>query len=308
MKVLVTGAHGMVGRNLIADPGAQAYEILSPRSSELDLRDLVGTSAYLATHRPDAIVHLAAVVGGIQANIDEPVRFLVANTEMALSLFQAARENGVTRLLNVTSSCMYPRNMEGTLSTDMLLTAPLEPTNEGYALGKILSWKLLEYMSKEDRSLLYRTILPCNLFGLYDHFDPRKSHLVPAAIMKIVDAVEKRAPEVSVWGTGQVRREFMFAADLAHFIWWALPQLDRLPSALNVGLGTDWTVQEYYQKIAELLGYEGRLIYDYSKPEGMTRKLLDVSEITARGWRAPTSLEEGLQRTIDHYLASRRSH
>jgi GDP-L-fucose synthase len=244
---------------------------------------------------------MAAVVGGIQANIDEPVRFLVANTEMALSLFQMARELGINRILNLTSSCMYPRNVSGMLTTDLLLTAPLEPTNEGYAIGKILSWKLLDYMARETPSLVYKTILPCNLYGIYDHFDPVKSHLVPAAVMKVVNAHRAGTPEVLIWGDGTARREFMFASDLADFIWWALPQLDRLPTPLNVGLGRDWTVREYYEKIAELIGYRGHFVYDTTKPAGMTRKLLDVSKVNALGWQAPTSLESGLAQTIAQY-------
>lgn len=303
MKILVTGANGMVGRNLTAHAGAAAHDLLTPGSRELDVRDRADVSRYLARHQPEAIIHMAAVVGGIQANIDEPVRFLVANTEMALSLFQVAREAGVTRILNVTSSCMYPRNISGVLTKDLLLSAPLEPTNEGYALGKIVSWKLLEYMTREDSSLVYRTILPCNLYGLFDHFDPRKSHLVPAAIMKVVDAAAHGRDTVDIWGDGTARREFMFAADLADFIWWAIPRLDALPTALNVGLGQDWSVREYYEEIADLVGWRGSFNYDPSKPAGMARKLLDVSEVHALGWRAPTSLREGLQRTIEHYRA-----
>jgi len=199
---------------------------------------------------------------------------------------------------------MYPRNMPGALNPDLLLSAPLEPSNEGYALGKIISWKLLEYMEREDPSLIYRTVLPCNLYGLYDHFDIRKSHLIPAAIMKIVDAHANGIDEVHVWGTGLVRREFMFAADLADFIWWALPKLEKLPSPINVGLGCDWTVREYYKKIADLIGYQGDFTYDPSMPSGMTNKLLDVEGAARLGWRAPTSLEQGLSQTIDYYRST----
>lgn len=301
MRVLVTGSGGMVGRNLLEHPAATRFEIDAPSSTTLDLRDQSSVERYLRASRPDVIVHMAAVVGGIQANIDEPVRFLANNTQMALSLFQAAREVGVNRILNLTSSCMYPRNVEGKLTTDLLLTAPLEPTNEGYAIGKILSWKLLEYMVREDATLAYKTILPCNLYGPYDHFNSRKAHLVPAAIMKVIAAHESGAAEVEIWGDGTARREFMFARDLADFIWWAVPQLDALPSPLNVGLGQDWTVTEYYEAIARIVGYQGKFRYDTSKPAGMSRKLLDVDQVNALGWTAPTSLEDGLRQTIDFY-------
>lgn len=301
MKVLVTGANGMVGRNLLAHPAAGKYEVLAPSSQGLDLRCPLDVEAYLATHKPDAIVHLAAVVGGIQANIDEPVRFLVSNTEMALSLFQAARKLGIKRILNVASSCMYPRNVSGLLTTDLLLTAPLEPTNEGYAISKIFSWKLLEYMVQEDPALQYKTVLPCNLYGVHDHFDSRKAHLVPAAIRKIVESHAAGDSDVLIWGDGTARREFMFAADFADFIWWAVPQIDRLPSPLNVGLGQDWTVREYYEKVADIVGYRGRFSFDPTKPAGMRQKLLGVDELNKLGWRAQTSLESGLTQTIAHY-------
>lgn len=305
MKVLVTGANGMVGRNLMAHPSNAGFSVLAPSSATLNIQSRASVREYLEDHKPDVIVHLAAVVGGIQANIDEPVRFLVANTEMALNLFQEARATGVKRVLNVTSSCMYPRNISGVLTKDLLLAAPLEPTNEGYALGKILSWKLLEYMSREEPSLIYRTILPCNLYGLHDHFDPRKSHLVPAAIMKVVEAKEQGLNQVQIWGDGTARREFMFAADLANFIWWALPRLEELPTALNVGLGQDWSVREYYEQVADLVGWDGQFVYDATKPAGMARKLLDVSEVNSLGWHAPTSLRDGLMATIQHYQATR---
>jgi nucleoside-diphosphate-sugar epimerase len=306
MRLLITGARGMVGRNLTAHHGAADYDLLTPGSAELDLRDPIATMAYLRTHRPDGIIHMAAVVGGIQANIDEPVRFLTANTEMALTLFTAARQLGISRILNVASSCMYPRNVQGTLTTDLLLSAPLEPTNEGYALSKIFSWKLLEYMNREDPTLIYRTILPCNLYGLYDHFDPRKSHLVPAAIMKVVTAHECGLGTVEIWGDGTARREFMFAADLADFIWWAMGRLETLPSPLNVGLGQDWSVREYYEAIAELVGYRRQFVYDPAKPAGMARKLLDVTELHGLGWTAPTALRDGLSQTIAYYREARR--
>ena len=303
MKLLVTGGGGMVGRNVLGHPGMAAYELLAPGSRELDLRDPVATGAYLDQHRPDAIIHLAAIVGGIQANIDEPVRFLAANSLMALSLFEQARRLGIKTILNIASSCMYPRNIENTLTTDLILTAPLEPTNEGYALSKIMGAKLLEYMVREDSSLHYRTILPCNLYGLYDHFDLRKSHLVPAAIMKMVDAVDTGARDVSVWGDGTARREFMFATDLADFIIWALPRLSSLPLYLNVGLGRDWSVRDYYETIAKIVGFDGQLVFDPTKPAGMKRKLLNVDDVHRLGWRAATSLEHGLAQTIAHYRA-----
>jgi len=301
MKVLITGASGMVGRNLLNHFSAREFEILAPSSKELELRDAAAVHNWLERERPEAIVHLAAVVGGIQANIDEPTRFLSANIDMAMALFNSARRLGIKRILNVASSCMYPRDMVDPLTPDLILTAPLEPTNEGYALSKIIGERLLAYMVREDQNLIYRTIMPCNLYGEYDHFDLRKSHLVPAAVMKMVDAQLTSAPAVTVWGDGTARREFMFSADLADFIWWALPKLDHLPLLLNVGTGIDYTVREYYETIGALIGYRGKLIFDLNKPAGMKRKLLDVSVVNALGWKALTSLETGLLKTIEHH-------
>lgn len=305
MKVLVTGATGMVGRNLLSDPRAADYEVLAPGRSVIDLTDAASCDAWFKQNRPDAVVHLAAVVGGIQANINEPVRFLVENIQIALNLFAAARANGVGVFLNVGSSCMYPRNIEGVLSLPLLLSAPLEPTNEGYALAKIVSWKLAEYLRREDPALQYKTIVPCNLYGLYDHFDAVRSHMVPAAIMKVVAAAEEGRDEVEIWGDGTARREFMFARDLADFIWTWLPRVEDLPDVMNVGVGQDHSVTEYYEAIAAAVGYTGGFKYDPSKPAGMKRKLLDVSQQDDLGWRPKTSLADGIRETLQYYRTVR---
>jgi len=305
MKVLVTGTTGMVGRNLLSDQRTADYEILAPGRAELNLTDAASCDAWFAEHRPDAVIHLAAVVGGIQANINEPVRFLVDNIQITLNLYEAARTHGVGTFLNVGSSCMYPRNIEGVLSLPLLLSAPLEPTNEGYALAKIVSWKLAEYLRREDPALQYKTIVPCNLYGLYDHFDAVRSHMVPAAIMKVVAAAEEGRHAVEIWGDGTARREFMFARDLADFIWTWLPRIQELPDVMNVGVGQDHSVTEYYEAIAKAVGYSGGFAYDPSKPAGMKRKLLDVTQQTDLGWQPKTSLAEGIQETLQYYRSVR---
>ena len=301
MKVLVTGAHGMVGRNLLADPRAAEHYLYTPRRDELDLTKACQCGDYVEHTSPDAIVHLAAVVGGIQANIDEPVRFTVENVRMAMNIFEAAHACGVPAFLNVASSCMYPKDWDTPLVVDDLLGGPLEPTNEGYALSKILSWKLGTYIRRENPGLMYKTIVPCNLFGRFDHFDPIKSHLVPAAIVKIMGAIERGDPEVQIWGDGTARREFMYASDLADFIWTWLPHLNRLDDVMNVGVGYDYSVEEYYKAIAEISGYRGGFLFDKTRPVGMRRKLLDVSAQEALGWRPTTSLRDGLAATIAYY-------
>lgn len=307
MKLLVTGAGGMIGRNLLADPRAGEYEILAPGRSELDLRDRAATQSWFRANKPDAVIHLAAVVGGIQANINEPVRFLTENLAIGTHVLTAARDAGVTKFLNVGSSCMYPRDHDGTLTPSMLLSAPLEPTNEGYALAKIAAWKLAEYISRENPSLAYRTIIPCNLYGRFDHFDAVRSHLLPAAIMKVANAIAHRQETIEIWGDGTARREFLFADDLADFIWTFLPKLAELPDPLNVGVGEDHSVTDYYETIARVAGWQGRFTYDASKPAGMKRKLLDVSAQKALGWSPLTSLEIGIRETMGYYAGVRKN-
>jgi GDP-L-fucose synthase len=304
MRVLLTGGSGMVGRNLLESPLGSAFEVIAPRRADVDLMDRSALLAYLRDARPDAVVHAAATVGGIQANIDEPVRFLAENVQTSLNILTSAREAGVTTFLNIASSCMYPRGRETPLTVEDLLSGPLEPTNEGYALAKILSWKLAEYISREDSSG-YKTIVPCNLYGRFDNFDPVRSHLVPAAIMKVSEAVRSGAPEVEIWGDGTARREFMYAGDLANFIWAWLPKLEQLPSVMNVGVGNDHTVADYYRTIAGIVGFEGTFHFDPAKPVGMRRKLLDVREQEALGWRPATDLRTGLAETVAFYSAIR---
>lgn len=301
MKVLITGGTGMVGRNLLIHASATAYDVFAPSRRELDLSDPAACHRYLQEIRPDVIVHLAATVGGIQANINEPVRFLDDNMRTGFNLLHAARATGVKKLLNIGSSCMYPRDMDEPLQPSMLLTGPFEPTNEGYALSKVAIWKLASYMTREDDTLQYKTLVPCNIYGLYDHFDPEKSHLIPAAIMKVVNATDNDLPDVEIWGDGQARREFMYAGDLADFIWMAIPRIQHLPDITNVGLGYDYTVTEYYQAVVKATGYRGDFVYALDRAVGMKRKLLHVGQQHAFGWSPKVSLEEGVALTVDHY-------
>jgi GDP-L-fucose synthase len=305
MRVLVTGSTGTLGKNLMENPLRAKYEVLAPGRKDYDLLDPAACRKMYADMKPDAVVHVAATVGGIQDNIDHPVRFLVENTMISLNVIHEAYQAGVTRLLNIASSCMYPRNISGTLSLPLLLTAPLEPTNEGYAIAKVASWKLTEYILREKPDLLYRTLIPCNLFGPHDNFHPLYSHMLQAAIVKMVGAMERGEDEILVWGNGMARREFMFHPDFADFIWTFLPRLAELPPAINVGVGKDRTVTEYYEAVAKVVGYKGKLVYDPSKPHGMERKLLDTAAQEELGWSPRHSLEEGIAKTIAFYKANR---
>lgn len=290
----------MVGRNVREAPQADAHEIVAPTSTELNLLNGSSVRAFLDATQPDVVVHAAGVVGGIQANIDSPVRFFTANTTMAVNLIEGSRDVGVPKLLNIGSSCMYPREAENPLREESILTGALEPTNEGYALAKIGAARLCDYVSREDPTLGYKTIIPCNLYGPFDKFGPN-AHMIPAAIAKVHDAITTGASHVSIWGPGSARREFMYAGDLAHFIFFALDHFSQLPGVLNVGVGSDLTINEYYARVAEVLGFTGGFEHDLSKPVGMDQKLVDITRQSALGWAPQTPLEQGLLHTYDYY-------
>ncbi len=299
-RILITGAHGLVGRNL-ADKLNSEYELITPTRSQLDLRNFQQIVAFLNEYQPELIIHCAGKVGGIAANMKEPVSFLVENLDMGRNIILAARECEIKKLINLGSSCMYPRNIDYSLKERMVLTGELEPTNEGYALAKIVSQRLCAYISKENPEYRYKTIIPCNIYGRYDHFDPLRSHMIPAIIRKINDAMNKGLPSVEIWGSGNARREFMYAGDLADCILYFIKNYDRSPDLMNAGLGYDYTVNEYYSITANVLGYNGVFTNDLSKPEGMKRKLVDTSVAESFGWKASTTIEDGIRQTYEYF-------
>ena len=300
-KIFLTGGTGMVGSNIREHSESHKYTIFAPSSKEVDLTNYEQVTRYIAEVQPDIIIHSAGLVGGIQANIKNPVGFLVKNLQMGLNVILAAQQNNVKKLLNLASSCMYPRDMEIGLTEDMILKGELEPTNEGYALAKVVATRLCEYMNREDEKWQYKTAIPCNLYGKYDKFDPKHSHMVPAVIRKIYEAKENNIDEVEIWGDGLSRREFMYAGDLADFVYYALAHFDKMPQNLNVGLGRDYTINEYYQVIAKVIGYEGTFTHDLSKPMGMKKKMIDNTQLTAFGWQPKTSLEDGIKQTLEYF-------
>lgn len=300
MKILLTGGRGMVGRNVLEHHSAIEYEILAPSSEELNLLNSKKVQTYLDQNKPDMVIHAAGIVGGIQANISEPVKFLVDNMQIGLNVLMAARDTGVNQLINLSSSCMYPRSAENPLSEDLILKGELEPTNEGYALAKVSSTRLCEYIHREDTSYQYKTVIPCNLYGRFDKFDPKHSHMIPAVIKKISDA--KNETQIDIWGDGLARREFMYAGDLADFIFYAISRFEAMPQNINVGLGHDYTINEYYQEIAKVVGFTGKFVHDLSKPVGMKQKLIDDAKLQKFGWSHRTSLADGIRQTYDFYL------
>lgn len=300
-KILITGSRGMVGRNIAEFSKAKDYILLTPSSKELNLLDRISVDDYIKENEPDIVIHCAGVVGGIQANIANPVKFLVDNTQMGLNIIMASQEAGIKNFINMSSSCMYPREAINPLGEELILKGELEPTNEGYALAKITSTRLCEYINKEDDSFQYKTVIPCNLYGKYDKFDSKHSHMLPAVIQKVHEAKEANV-DSDIWGSGKARREFMYAEDLADFIYYALENFDKMPQNINVGLGHDYTINEYYQAIAKVVGYKGKFIHDLTKPIGMKQKLIDDTKLTKFGWKHKTSLEDGIKKIYEYYL------
>jgi len=292
----------MVGRNLLEHPAIAEFEVVAPRSSELDLRDFVEVQTFLHKHQPDIIIHAAGKVGGIQANMREPVGFLMDNLDMGRNIVWAAHQAGIKRLINLGSSCMYPRNHSEPLKEEMVLKGELEPTNEGYALAKVVTARLCDYIVREDGSFQYKTLIPCNIYGRYDKFDPAHSHLVPAIIHKVHQAKQTGQETVDIWGDGTARREFMYAGDLADAILRAITNFDTMPTYMNVGLGHDHTINDYYQAAAEVMGYTGGFVHDLSKPVGMARKLVSVERQQSWGWSARHELRDGIEKTYSYYL------
>jgi len=292
----------MVGRNLLEHAAIGEFEVLAPRSSELDLRDFSAVQAYLQKNEPDMVIHAAGKVGGVQSNMREPVGFLMDNLDMGRNIVWASHQAGIKRLINLGSSCMYPRNHSEPLVEELVLKGELEPTNEGYALAKVVTARLCDYIVREDARFQYKTLIPCNIYGRFDKFDPAHSHLVPAIIHKVHQAQKNGHETVEIWGDGTARREFMFAGDLADAMLRAITNFDNLPAYMNVGLGHDHTINDYYQAAAEVLGYTGGFVHDLSKPVGMSRKLVSVARQQAWGWTARHDLREGIEKTYRYYL------
>ena len=300
--ILLTGGSGMVGSNIINHNFSQNYKILSPTSSDLNLLNYKDLEDYIKFNKPELVIHAAGIVGGIKANINYPVKFLVDNMQMGLNILMASKTQKVKKFINLSSSCMYPKNARNPLLEDSILKGELEPTNEGYALSKITSTKLCEYISREDSSFLYKTVIPCNLYGKYDDFSYESSHMIPGVIRKIYEAKNKNLEFVNIWGDGLARREFMYAADIADFIYYAVENFNKMPQNINVGLGVDYSIIEYYEIIADIIGYKGKFNHDMSKPTGMKRKLIDNKRLNEFGWSHQTSLETGIKETYKYFL------
>tara|TARA_Y100001968_G_scaffold312739_1_gene336236 strand:- start:397 stop:1323 length:927 start_codon:yes stop_codon:yes gene_type:complete len=304
MKVWITGASGMVGQNLIEHSQANQYQLLIPTRNELDLLNKESIINWIDKYKPDAVIHAAGKVGGIQANIANPTDFLSTNIEIGVNVITSCMKLNIKKLINLGSSCMYPKQGKNPLKEESLLTSSLEPTNEGYALSKIVSQRLCQYHCRNNINSFFKTLIPCNIYGKYDSFKEQDSHLLPSIIRKVHKAKLENRNQIEIWGTGNARREFMYAEDLADAIWFCLKNISTLPDSTNIGLGQDFSILEYYKTVCEILNYQGNFIHNLNKPEGMKQKLVAIDIIKKLGWKHKTDLKKGIKITYDYFIST----
>lgn len=292
----------MVGSALVRrfrdEPGVEL--VLRSRSEGLDLTNQASVDSFYASTRPDVAIIAAAKVGGIHANNTYPAEFLFDNLAIAANTIQGAYRHGVRRLLFLGSSCIYPKHAPQPMPESCLLTGPLEPTNEAYAIAKISGLKLAQYHRKQH-GVLFHSAMPTNLYGPGDNYHPENSHVLPALIRRFHEAANAQKPDVTAWGTGSPKREFLHVDDLADACAFLL-KLEAPPDWVNVGTGTDVSIRELTEAVASVTGFKGRIVWDASKPDGTPRKLLDVSLLSSLGWRARISLEAGLKAAYASFL------
>jgi GDP-L-fucose synthase len=305
-KILIAGHQGMVGAALLRALRGRGHApnlLLTPSRAELDLLDRPATEKYLAAHRPGLVIVAAARVGGIHANNTYPAEFIYDNLALALNTIHGAFLAKVPRLLFLGSSCIYPRLAPQPMPEDCLLTSPLEPTNEPYAIAKIAGLKLCQYYRKQY-GVLFHSAMPTNLYGPRDNYHPQNSHVLPALLRRFHDAKVANAPEVVLWGTGSPRREFLHVDDCADALLHVCT-LDNPADWINIGSGTDVTIREAAEIVAETVGYTGRIVLDSTKPDGTPRKLLDTTRLRATGWAPKINLRDGLRATYQSFLAEK---
>jgi GDP-L-fucose synthase len=301
-RVWVAGHKGMAGSAIVRRLASEGCEIVTADRTQVDLTQQRAVEEWMAAVRPQAVFVAAAKVGGILANMTRPAEFLYDNLILEANVIHAAYRVGVEKLLFLGSSCIYPRGAPQPMPEDALLTGPLEPTNEWYAVAKIAGIKLCQAYRKQY-GCDFISAMPTNLFGSGDNYDLQEGHVAAALQVKIHRAKVTGAPAVELWGTGTPRREFLFADDMADGLVYIMKHYSDAPH-LNVGTGTDITIRELAELIARVAGYRGEFVFDRSKPDGMPRKVMDVGRLAALGWNAKTPLEEGFRRAYDWYVAN----
>jgi GDP-L-fucose synthase len=300
-KIYVAGHRGLVGSAIVRKLRQESYtELLTATSKELDLREQAATRDFFAQERPDYVFLAAARVGGILANNTYPADFIYQNLMIEANVIESARLSGVKKLLCLGSTCIYPKMAAQPLKEEYLLTGPLEPTNEWYAVAKIAGIKMCQAYQRQY-GCKFISAMPTNLYGPEDNFDLESSHVMPALIRKFHEAKVANAPTVTVWGSGKPLREFLHVDDCAAACLFLMDQYDD-EGIVNIGVGEDITIAELARLVGEVVGYQGDIVYDSSKPDGTPRKLVDTSKINGLGWRAGIPLQEGISSTYQWFL------
>jgi GDP-L-fucose synthase len=300
-KIYVAGHRGLVGSAIVRKLKQEGYtNLVTATSKELDLREQAAVREFFASEKPDYVFLAAARVGGILANSSYPADFIYQNLMIEANVIESARLSGVEKLLCLGSTCIYPKMAPQPLKEEYLLTGPLEPTNEWYAVAKIAGIKLCQAYQRQY-GCKFISAMPTNLYGPEDNFDLESSHVMPALIRKFHEAKIAGAPSVTVWGSGKPLREFLHVDDCAAACLFLMQKYDG-EGIVNIGVGEDVTIARLAEIVGEVVGYEGEIVYDSSKPDGTPRKLVDVSRINGLGWRASIGLEDGVRRTYQWYL------
>tara|TARA_B100001248_G_scaffold260540_1_gene248992 strand:- start:5456 stop:6406 length:951 start_codon:yes stop_codon:yes gene_type:complete len=305
-KIYLAGHRGMVGSAILRNLKKHGFTNVIVRTrEELDLCDGQAVDAFIEQEKPDCIINAAARVGGIYANSTYPAEFIHENLASAHNLVHSAWRHGVQRLLFLGSSCIYPRRAQQPMNEDALLSGPLEPTNEAYAIAKIAGLKLCQHY-RTQYGVLYHSVMPTNLYGPHDNYHPDNSHVLPALIARFHQAKEEGWPEVVLWGTGRAQREFLHVDDLAEGVFMIL-QHPNPPDVVNVGFGKDITISELARMVQQAIGYEGKITFDSFKPDGTPRKALDISKIKTLGWEPTITLEAGIAQTYQDFLKEKEA-
>jgi GDP-L-fucose synthase len=303
-RILILGGRGLVGSAMKRKLEAEGYTaILAPTRDELDLTNQNKVDQYFSEHKPEVVFDAAAKVGGIHANNTYRADFIYQNLAIQNNLFKACFENDVEKFLFLGSSCIYPKLAPQPLKEESLLTGPLEPTNEPYAIAKIAGLKLAENF-KRQYGKNYFSVMPTNIYGVNDNFHPENSHVIPGMINRMQKTLDEGKATFEIWGTGTVKREFLFVDDLADACFFLLNYEGEIPYWINVGTGTDITIKELAQEVAKAMDFNGDIICNTDYPDGTPRKLLDCSKINSLGWTPKTSLKDGLAKTVEYFRTS----
>lgn len=303
-KIYVAGHRGMLGSAIVRQLKEKGYNnIITQTSSELDLKNQQAVDDYLKSEKPDVIILAAAKVGTIQENKNNPAEFLMENLLIETNVINSAYNNGIEELLFVSSACVYPETAEQPLKEEYIMQGPLEKENEAYGLSKIVGLKLCQYYT-EEHGMHYITVLPTNLYGEGDKFDPEHSHVITGVMTRMHNAKVNNLPTVDIWGTGNIYREFLYVDDAADAIIFLLENYEG-NDVINVGMGVDLTIKDLVLKIQEVVGYEGELFFDTSKHDGIYRRQLNMDKLNSLGWHSKVSLEEGLKLTYNWYLENK---